>query len=86
MILYIQMLPTVAYADNPATSFTTKFVHPSTNKVRCSINRVLVILSASDTRIYINSPSVHNQGLGFFCSYLMAVFIIKGHRTYPNVP
>jgi polyadenylation factor subunit 2 len=39
----IDLLPTVAYPDNPATSFTTKFVHPSTNKVRCSINRVLVI-------------------------------------------
>jgi polyadenylation factor subunit 2 len=37
----IDLLPTVAYPDNPATSFTTKFVHPSTNKVRCSINRVL---------------------------------------------
>ncbi|XP_024399411.1 flowering time control protein FY isoform X2 [Physcomitrium patens] len=37
----VDMLPTVAYPDNPATSFTTKFVHPSTNKVRCSINRVL---------------------------------------------
>lgn len=37
----IDMLPTVAYADNPSTSFATKFVHASTNKNRCSINRVL---------------------------------------------
>lgn len=44
----VDMLPTVAYPDNPATSFTTKFVHPSTNKVRCSINRVLVNSSAVD--------------------------------------
>ncbi|RWR73880.1 WD40 repeat [Cinnamomum micranthum f. kanehirae] len=37
----IDMLPPIAYADNPATSFATKFVHASTNKNRCSINRVL---------------------------------------------
>ncbi|KAL0923094.1 hypothetical protein M5K25_007139 [Dendrobium thyrsiflorum] len=37
----IDMLPTVAYSDNPSTSFAAKFVHASTNKNRCSINRVL---------------------------------------------
>lgn len=37
----IDLLPSVAYADCPATSFATKFVHASTNKVRCSINKVL---------------------------------------------
>ncbi|XP_010938598.1 flowering time control protein FY [Elaeis guineensis] len=37
----LDMLPTVAYADNPSTSFAAKFVHASTNKNRCSINRVL---------------------------------------------
>lgn len=37
----IDMLPPIAYADNPATCFATKFVHASTNKNRCSINRVL---------------------------------------------
>ncbi|XP_058080150.1 flowering time control protein FY isoform X2 [Magnolia sinica] len=37
----IDMLPTNAYADNPSTSFAAKFVHASTNKNRCSINRVL---------------------------------------------
>lgn len=36
------MLPTVAYSDNPSTSFAAKFVHTSLNKNRCSINRVLV--------------------------------------------
>ncbi|XP_020594753.1 flowering time control protein FY-like, partial [Phalaenopsis equestris] len=35
------MLPTVACADNPSTSFAAKFVHASTNKNRCSINKVL---------------------------------------------
>ncbi|KAH9698487.1 WD REPEATS REGION domain-containing protein [Citrus sinensis] len=37
----IDMLPTVAYTDNPSTSFAAKFVHTSLNKNRCSINRVL---------------------------------------------
>uniref|UniRef100_A0A1D1Y5S3 Flowering time control protein FY n=1 Tax=Anthurium amnicola TaxID=1678845 RepID=A0A1D1Y5S3_9ARAE len=37
----IDMLPTCAYVDNPSTSFATKFVHASTNKNRCPINRVL---------------------------------------------
>ncbi|CAI0438904.1 unnamed protein product [Linum tenue] len=37
----IDMLPTVAYSDNPSTSFTAKFVHTSLNKNRCSINCVL---------------------------------------------
>ncbi|KAF5469828.1 hypothetical protein F2P56_010387 [Juglans regia] len=37
----IDMLPTIAYSDNPSTSFTAKFVHTSLNKNRCSINRVL---------------------------------------------
>lgn len=37
----IDMLPTVAYADNPSTSFASKFVHASTNKNRCPINRVV---------------------------------------------
>lgn len=37
----IDMLPTVAYSDNPSTSFAVKFVHASLNKNRCSINRVV---------------------------------------------
>ncbi|KAI4333004.1 hypothetical protein L6164_017861 [Bauhinia variegata] len=37
----IDMLPPVAYSDNPSTSFAAKFVHTSLNKNRCSINRVL---------------------------------------------
>ncbi|KAB5572997.1 hypothetical protein DKX38_000191 [Salix brachista] len=35
------VLPTVAYSDNPSTSFAAKFVHTSLNKNRCSINQVL---------------------------------------------
>eukprot|EP00252_Welwitschia_mirabilis_P009280 TRINITY_DN2173_c0_g1_i2.p1 TRINITY_DN2173_c0_g1~~TRINITY_DN2173_c0_g1_i2.p1 ORF type:complete len:768 (+),score=148.79 TRINITY_DN2173_c0_g1_i2:520-2823(+) len=37
----VDMLPPVAYPDNPSTSFASKFVQVSTNKNRCSINRVL---------------------------------------------
>lgn len=37
----IDLLPPVAYPDCPAASFATKFVHSSTNKVRCSINKVV---------------------------------------------
>jgi len=37
----LDMLPSVAYPDNPSTSFAAKFVHSSINKNRCSINRVV---------------------------------------------
>lgn len=37
----IDMLPPVAYSENPSTSFAAKFVHTSLNKNRSSINRVL---------------------------------------------
>lgn len=37
----VDMLPSVAYSDNPSTSFAAKFVHTSLNKNRCSINRVV---------------------------------------------
>ncbi|KAF3513545.1 hypothetical protein F2Q69_00000541 [Brassica cretica] len=37
----VDMLPPVAYSDNPSTSFAAKFVHSSLNKNRCSINCVL---------------------------------------------
>ncbi|XP_042392545.1 flowering time control protein FY-like [Zingiber officinale] len=37
----LDILPTVAYADNPSISYAAKFVHASTNKNRCSINKVL---------------------------------------------
>ncbi|RVW68652.1 Flowering time control protein FY [Vitis vinifera] len=41
VFLLVQLLPAVAYSDNPSTSFAAKFVHTSLNKNRCSINRVL---------------------------------------------
>ncbi|CAK5281009.1 unnamed protein product [Mycena citricolor] len=36
----IDLLPPKAYPDNPSTSLCTKFVHTSTNKVRCPVNVV----------------------------------------------
>lgn len=50
-----QMLPTVAYSDNPSTSFASKFVHTSLNKNRCSINRVLVRAFWSNSHYFKNS-------------------------------
>uniref|UniRef100_A0A1J3GIT2 Flowering time control protein FY n=1 Tax=Noccaea caerulescens TaxID=107243 RepID=A0A1J3GIT2_NOCCA len=37
----VDMLPAVAYSDNPSTSFAAKFVHTSLNKKRFSINCVV---------------------------------------------
>ncbi|KAL0815980.1 hypothetical protein Bca101_072424 [Brassica carinata] len=37
----VDMLPPVAYSDNPSTSFAAKFVHSSLNKNRCSINCIV---------------------------------------------
>ncbi|KAI5120148.1 hypothetical protein M0805_003635 [Coniferiporia weirii] len=34
------LLPPKAYPGNPSTSLTTKFVHTSTNKIRCPVNTV----------------------------------------------
>ncbi|KAH9914469.1 WD40 repeat-like protein [Fomitopsis serialis] len=36
----IDLLPPKAYPDNPSTSLCTKFVHTSTNKLRCPVNCV----------------------------------------------
>ncbi|KAI3605045.1 polyadenylation factor subunit 2 [Moniliophthora roreri] len=36
----IDLLPPKAYPDNPSTSLCTKFVHTSTNKIRCPVNVV----------------------------------------------
>ncbi|KAK7035879.1 WD40-repeat-containing domain protein [Favolaschia claudopus] len=36
----IDLLPPKAYSDNSSTSLCTKFVHTSTNKVRCPVNVV----------------------------------------------
>ncbi|THH05312.1 hypothetical protein EW145_g4889 [Phellinidium pouzarii] len=37
----IDLLPPKAYPTNPSTSLTTKFVHTSTNKIRCPVNTVV---------------------------------------------
>lgn len=37
----LDFLPPSAYPHTPATSFATKFVHVSTNKIRTGINCVL---------------------------------------------
>ncbi|PPQ82361.1 hypothetical protein CVT25_008322 [Psilocybe cyanescens] len=36
----IDLLPPKAYPENPSTSLCTKFVHTSTNKIRCPVNIV----------------------------------------------
>lgn len=36
----IDLLPPIAYPDNSSTSLCTKFVHTSTNKIRCPVNVV----------------------------------------------
>ena len=38
----VQLLPPKAYPNNPTTSLCTKFVHTSTNKIRCPVNCVVV--------------------------------------------
>ena len=38
----VQLLPPKAYPNNPSTSLCTKFVHTSTNKIRCPVNCVVV--------------------------------------------
>ncbi|KAI0062055.1 WD40 repeat-like protein [Artomyces pyxidatus] len=37
----IDLLPPKAYPDNASTSLCTKFVHTSTNKIRCPVNTVV---------------------------------------------
>ena len=37
----VDLLPPIALDSNPSTSICTKFVHTSTNKVRCPINQVI---------------------------------------------
>ncbi|KIJ32414.1 hypothetical protein M422DRAFT_184470, partial [Sphaerobolus stellatus SS14] len=36
----VDLLPPMAYPTNPSTSLCTKFVHTSTNKIRCPVNVV----------------------------------------------
>ncbi len=69
----LQLLPTVAYPDKPATSFTTEFIHPSTNKVPCLINRVLVISypNAINRCIYSVVMLSFKSWIYRFCSLLV---------------
>lgn len=39
----VNYLPPFSYPHNPVQSVTTKFIHTSTNKVRCPINAVRVL-------------------------------------------
>lgn len=51
----LDMLPSVAYPDNPSTSFAGKFVHSSINKNRCSIN--CVVWTPTGRRLITGSQS-----------------------------
>ncbi|KAJ8438778.1 hypothetical protein Cgig2_009896 [Carnegiea gigantea] len=75
----VDLLPPVAYADNPSTSFTAKFVHTSLNKNRCSINRVLSFLFFVNCRAMSISRS--RRRLAVYISY---VLIMLPLRHYPN--
>ncbi|TBU26067.1 WD40 repeat-like protein [Dichomitus squalens] len=51
----IDLLPPKAYPDNPSTSLCTKFVHTSTNKIRCPVN--CVVWTPEARRILTGSTS-----------------------------
>ncbi|KAF8109396.1 hypothetical protein N665_0096s0009 [Sinapis alba] len=55
LLSMFQMLPPIAYSDNPSTSFAVKFVHSSLNKNRCSIN--FVVWTPSRRRLITGSQS-----------------------------
>ena len=66
--LVVQLMPPIAYEENPATSIGTHFVHTSTNKVRGPVNQVLVRVSRTrvlprnhlraSERTALSSPSI----------------------------
>ncbi|KAF5318013.1 hypothetical protein D9619_012251 [Psilocybe cf. subviscida] len=51
----IDLLPPKAYPDNPSTSLCTKFVHTSTNKIRCPVN--VVTWTPESRRVLTGSTS-----------------------------
>ncbi|KAL0580675.1 pre-mRNA cleavage and polyadenylation factor (CPF) complex subunit [Marasmius crinis-equi] len=51
----IGLLPPKAYPENPSTSLCTKFVHTSTNKIRCPVN--IVTWTPEGRRILTGSTS-----------------------------
>lgn len=71
--LWLQMLPTVAYADNPSTSFAAKFVHASTNKNKCSINCVLVSTVVKQMHTDVD---VHMRTVTRVCMHSMHVHVM----------
>ena len=52
----VQLLPPKAYPNNPSTSLCTKFVHTSTNKIRCPVN--CVVVSASRNTFILENPTL----------------------------
>lgn len=68
----MQILPTVAYADNPSISYAAKFVHASTNKNRCSINKVLV--SCKNFSFFRARPEIQNEDLVLILKLLPCLF------------
>ncbi|TFK46355.1 WD40 repeat-like protein [Heliocybe sulcata] len=51
----IDLLPPKAYPDNASTSLCTKFVHTSTNKIRCPVN--VVVWTPEARRVLTGSTS-----------------------------
>lgn len=51
----VDLLPPKAYPENPSTSLCTKFVHTSTNKIRCPVN--VVTWTPEGRRILTGSTS-----------------------------
>ncbi|KAF8968246.1 WD40-repeat-containing domain protein [Flammula alnicola] len=51
----IDLLPPKAYPENPSTSLCTKFVHTSTNKIRCPVN--VVTWTPESRRVLTGSTS-----------------------------
>merc|ERR1711968_51534 len=37
----LDMLPAKSYGETPASNFNTKFVHVSTNKIKCPVNALV---------------------------------------------
>ncbi|KAI6009494.1 WD40-repeat-containing domain protein [Pisolithus orientalis] len=53
----IDLLPPVAYPNNSSTSLCTKFIHTSTNKIRCPVNVVTVRWTPEGRRVLTGSTS-----------------------------
>ena len=60
----LQLLPPKAYPDTASTSLCTKFVHTSTNKIRCPVNVVVVRRSSRETSIEAWIDGLHSFDSG----------------------